>query len=729
MFQECESGFDLDSTPIVQSNPASNRAHSSNIDSNVFDKTINFSSIASNSTASLVSHTTDLSQQNDKNDTLFKSSIADQTSDSVADKTNESKVNISTYEIPNTQSNVAEIVPEAMNAENPMKLHENEVATLEEPAKIEIIVTQHVESSVEQPDSDQLDITINNTNGELITVDSVTKSFVGNVEEKLAEDQPVAEELAGNVTQDIETVTQSITETVNGLETEKQTDDSEIVNTTVNLNETTDLTSAVKEDGSPIVAPVKMVASNQQPEVKLNTTITSEVQENGVESLVNTSQAIEQSNELIKDGTPLNVTTEFSSKGVETNAIEAMPIQNGSVNIFGEMKSSEPIPTEAPVPSVTAANETFEAMDVDMDQTIEFQQPTTNQFPIEEPLLNETVEMADPDQIDEVAKPALNVTVEVPAEIVEQKSEETPKMALPFSHPEMPEFKQQMMNVTQELIEEPKNQTQFDQTIDLSNLNEPALNETVDVSVEYVDPKPSIDEVSTPVFRRPEMFDTKYQKMLNVTQDLAEESKNKMEFNQTIDLSSSKENVTSPIQENNVNDTFVQNDSLSMFDKTQNSSKDFLSSTRRTSDSTKKNPVSMSKFNLNETIVVDNRLPSINTSFIVSPKVVEKQPESKISMQTVSQPIQSQDPFKSPATPTNSSNPFDLKQKTEVFEVSDDEFSAPGRKFFLYHLFSFEHIFRNLFDFFEFDFISVSKFCFQRIISLICVVACVLEIK
>lgn len=94
-------------------------------------------------------------------------------------------------------------------------------------------------------------------------------------------------------------------------------------------------------------------------------------------------------------------------------------------------------------------------------------------------------------------------------------------------------------------------------------------------------------------------------------------------------------------------------------------------------------------FNLNETVVVDNVLPSVNTSYIVSPKAFEMLTNENGSLQM---PNEFDDnPFKLPAKPDKTSNPFaDLKSKTQNFEVSDDEFQSPGRKFCLFILiFSF----------------------------------------
>lgn len=637
MFQECESGFELDATAVV-SNQALNRAHSSNIDHNVFDKTINFSSIAFNSTAGLAATSANLSQshQHDKEETLFKSTVADQTYESVIDQSNETSGKLQNDSI--DQSKKIESMSNGTQAEKKM------IATVEQPANIEIIVTQDGDSITEKANSS---IQLETREDVPQEIPSVADSVELGEEDMQCEERQVEEtrpELVSNITQEIETTVDptvhvNMSETINA-------------DKTLNLDQTIDLCidtpekiELTNEDE------IEIFSAPKNQEGHKNTTIVMEPTENAseaAESDVNsTATAIEEdadevkkTTEPIKNETILNETIEIVSKTAEVTTNEMIPAQNES----NEMKPFEAISVvETPISSIPAANQSFEAMDVDMDETIELHQPTadlaTNQYPIEHPLFNQTVEMTDNDPIDEMPKPDLNVTVDVPTEIVEQKSME-------------------------------------------------------------------MKEIVSPVVDKPaKVPELNYQPMLNITQDFIEEPKQPAELNQTVDLSYSKENSTSPVQVNSVNDTFIKSESPSVFDQTQNMSKEFLSSTRRSTGLNNKSNVSLPNVNLNETIVVDNKLPSINTSYIVSPKTVETLPQSNGLMKSANhenRQIQNQDEFKLPAAPSTTANPFDLKQKSQDFEISDDEFQAPGCKL----IYSFIYIYL-LFIIFETYFIFV----------------------
>lgn len=607
MFQECESGFDLDATPVVP-NPASIRAHSSNIDHNVFDKTINFSSITSNSTAALVATTT-------KDESLFKT-IVDQTYESTIDQSSETSGQIQADSI--EHSIKIENMSEETNAENSIKSPEKMVGAVEQPANIEIIVTQDGDSITEQIDSSVQSDTKENVPQEIPSVGDFAQSGVGEmqVEEKHVEE--TLPDRVGNVTQDIETTAEptvqvNMTEAINDLNND----------ITLNLDQTIDLSSPLpKENEWTTQDQIEIFSSTSNPEDNKNTTIAmepaeiaSEAAESGVNSAFNAIEGVQQATEPNKNETPLNETIEIVSKAAEVAITETIPVENEPEIESNEMKPFETIPVvETPLSSIPATNQTFEAMDVDMDETIELQQET-NELPIEQPLLNQTVEMTEGDPNDEVPKPDLNVTVDVPAEIVEQKS--------------------------------------------------------------------MINEIVPPVDEPTKVSEMKNQPMLNVTQDFIDEPKKPADLNQTVDLSNSKENISSPVQVNGVNDTFVKSESPSVFDQTQNISRDFLSSTRRSTGSNSKTNMSLPNVNLNETIVVDNKLPSINTSYIVSPKDVEMPAQSNGLMKSANQgnyQIPNHDQFKLPAAPSTTSNPFELKQKQQDFEISDDEFQSPGCK-------------------------------------------------
>lgn len=128
LFQECENG--LDATTIVP-NIASVRAHSSNIDHNVFDKTINFSSIEPNSTAGLVVPISELSQQDNPVANLNETVVVDNTLPSV-----------------NTSYVVSPEVAETLSSENGAVQIPNEHR--DDP--IEVPTMSHIEPSSTLPD-------------------------------------------------------------------------------------------------------------------------------------------------------------------------------------------------------------------------------------------------------------------------------------------------------------------------------------------------------------------------------------------------------------------------------------------------------------------------------------------------------------------------------------------------------------------------------------------------
>lgn len=314
-----------------------------------------------------------------------------------------------------------------------------------------------------------------------------------------------------------------------------------------------------------------------------------------------------------------------------------------------------------------------------------------------------------------VVTPTLNATVDESEEKVEKNLpiNETISCAEFDTQPEKCEFQNQTMpmDVTQDLNDAPISIAELNQTIDLPNAKEqnvtspielssandtfakndcdevtPSMNVTVDVPKENVEQHSSINEMESPaeVNTQPEKCELQNLTMpMNVTQDLNDVPTSTFGLNQTIDLSNSMEkSVASPVQ---LNGTFAKNDSPAAFNVTHNISKDFLS-TRRSIDAISKNSTPLNKINLNETIVVDNKLPCTNTSFIVSPKPVEMQQNpNDVNMEPFATP--NQDLFKLPAVPPNTSNPFETKPKTQAFDISDDDFQSPGCKFLFMFLF------------------------------------------
>lgn len=558
LFQECENGFDLETT--LASKSAIVPAHSSNIDHNVFDKTIDFSSIAANSTAGVASPP-DSYQQSDKS-VLFQSVQNESLLISHINLSDRSDVAAGILEVPSidcfVQPQIEIVVTENAEGEpdNENAVDVNEASAVNEPKIIE---------GVDQ---------------DVPNVDSVAKPEENDAE---FDENPTENPRKSHIEEDL--IDQTNEPTAN-------------VNATVNLNETTDLASAEEIIEESNEHPIEAISLDQNSVDNPNSTI-----------------VLEATDDVIR------IATEEKPDAIEEKTVQIQ--SNDSEKIVGVMNSAEPIQNvDIPVMDAAKVNETFEAMDVDMNETIELKETITTFAAIEENILNQTVEMTDLHQADEVSKPALNVTVVVPTEFAEP---------LPIGN-------------------------ESDLPIDTSKL----------------------DEAKSPNHQ-----------MLNVTQDFSEESKTITDKNKTIVLPNSKENVDTSIQVNSSNDTFLNSHSPTIFNQTHNLSKDFLSSTRQSFDSVSKNPVLQCRPNLNETIVVDNKMPPINTSFIVSPKADEIQPKSMDLMQMAGQ--ENQNPFKIPSMPTNAINPFDSKNKTQIVAVSDDEFQAPGCKFnfFVHFLFHF----------------------------------------
>lgn len=286
------------------------------------------------------------------------------------------------------------------------------------------------------------------------------------------------------------------------------------------------------------------------------------------------------------------------------------------------------------------------------------------------------------DGSDEIA-PQMNVTMDVPMEI---EAHNSPMFG--NSQPEQSSLQNQTMSmeITQGVNEVAIETTEFNKTMDFSMPKENVtsqMNVTIDAPVENAESNPFVNEVtsSIKVDTQIEQFPLQNRTIpMNVTQDLNDLPMNAAAMNQTIVLSNSKENiVTSPIP---LNETFAKNDSPAAFNVTRNVNNDLLSSTRRSIDAIGTDPTSSSHaINLNETIIVDNKLPCMNTSFIVPPKSVEMQSKpNNVNEEILSTP--NFDPFKMPAVPANNaSNPFDAKQKMQGFDIADDEFDSPGCKF------------------------------------------------
>lgn len=652
LFQECENGFDLDSTAVMPT-VASTRAHSSNIDHNAFDKTINFSSITANSTAGLAT-TSDVSLP-EKSDILFQSGIGDQTinGDSIS----------STHANSVVQSNAIENVPEVPSVES--------FAKTSEP--LGIVVGEYVESVVEIADVDQTAIAPTREEGAATRVVSdgdqeTTVSLIQTIDMNVTapiqsddiNDRPVENESSINHDQTHNAMPSATSDRAHSSNIDSNVFDKTINCSSIAANSIAGLTTTPNVSiSSPTVDNSDIFSQTGAADQTINVESISSTHANSInqsndveivpekwseESLKSQEEMIRVAEQLtrVAGEVPVETTTEegnVDDVAAETPQEEAtvsdnVPVRVGdlvkgsetpdgsTVQNFTELQQLEEITTVTPTevePSVAMANQTFEAMDVDMNETVDFQQPSTDAFIVnhfdasnvaEEIPMNQTVEMVD---LDDVAQPSLNVTVDV-----------SPALN--------------------------------DQTLILS---------ASAISSQLPEER-GIDN-----------------KDMNTTQVLSEEPKSAAWLNQTIDLSSAKMNMTPPSQSSNgVNETFVQNGSPTPLNHTHNVTKDFLPSIHYfDADNNKNATVVLPKANLNETVVVDNKLPSINTSYVVSPPVAESQP-NRLDKTFETAPEQKETTFKFPAKPTKTTNPFDLKNQAQnQFDVSDDDFQSPGRKF------------------------------------------------
>lgn len=240
-----------------------------------------------------------------------------------------------------------------------------------------------------------------------------------------------------------------------------------------------------------------------------------------------------------------------------------------------------------------------------------------------------------------------------------------------------------------------ENESLCNQTIDMQNCSEPSddvleaprpanMNVTIDVSSSTTT-KIQSPQVATPL-QAP--FRLKCN-LLNKTHVLSDEPKNKVELNKTIEMESKK--IESHLNQtinlskdmpSHINQTFVTGNTSPM---------DILNQTRNldySSFPTARRPINAnaqpSKVNMNETVVLDNNLPSVNTTFISTEPTAD----------TLTTPNQSDKPsaneidetFKMPQLPNGKvANPFGasgLVSQT-TFDIPDDEFQSPGREFFL----------------------------------------------
>lgn len=339
----------------------------------------------------------------------------------------------------------------------------------------------------------------------------------------------------------------------------------------------------------------------------------------------------------------------------------------------------------------------------DLNGTMDLSQPKEIATPsIESNSANDTFGK---DGSDGIAQ-QMNVTIDTPCAIEEMVDARPEQCAL---------LSQTMpMDTTQDLNDVPALDTvELNNTTDLSKSAENAtssvesncanetfakhdvlpqnLNVTVDTAEEnlsgYQMTSSVADEIQSPKCALPG-----HTMPMNVTQDLNEMPTSAAALNQTIDLPNLNENIGTPPAQ--LDATFAKHGSPAAFNMTHNVDKDILPSTRRSIDAIGTNSSATShKMNLNETIIVDKKLPCMNTSFIVPPKSNSTPNNDDIHKQLTATP--NYDPFKMPTAPATSSNLFEAKLKHQAFDISDDEFQSPGRKL-LYFEFLCCCIFRSL---------------------------------
>lgn len=626
LFQECE---DPDTTQVVV-NSTTVPGHSSNIDHKEFDKTINFSNITSNSTAG-VSIVSESSHIHERSDILFKTNDADRTiqGDITGLESSGNQSNDKGLEVPSVESFATTSVETPEDRPASVTQHLNNTAEelndeVEEAQEVEEVPkAEEVSKEDEMPKAEHTP-----KSGETLKSEETPKPE----ESAKPEEKPIGDQVNSPAVEEANK---------NGDLNPAQSVD-QTITTTPEMN--SGRRNSTMKHSDTISSPFLDMSTEPKPITSFEVSSSSQhAEENNTNHSLgnsnlspglhgNENDAQSPLNETISkpvDSKPLDVTinvmADLSNKSSQINAAEEEKSANQANE---ETKTNEELEVQAFMPNPSAANQSFEAMEVDMNETVDHQEETQtpSQFgTVTEAPLNQTVEMADPDQTDEIAQPALDVTVNVSSEPIEPNAT--------FAQPASPSDTFEMA--------QPKNA-----------------------------------------------------EALNVTQNFSEFAKPKLNLNQTVDLASSK-NAISPIPVAKVNDAFMKNVSPFNLNQTHNLSKDFLSSTF---DGATKPASPVTKSNLNETIVVENKLPAVDTSFVVSPKSEEMQPKQEGGA------------FKMPAKPSNATNPFSSKpQAQNQSEEFDDEFQSPGRKSY----FRFPFVFCSLFSYFLFFSLNLSFLLFR----------------
>ncbi|XP_055314286.1 uncharacterized protein LOC129575221 [Sitodiplosis mosellana] len=664
LFQECENGFDVDSTAVMP-NVTSVRAHSSNIDHNAFDKTINFSSITANSTAGLAT-TSDVSMPNEKSDILFQSGFDEHTinGESVS----------STHANSVIQSNAVESVLEVPSVESFAKTQEEMVRVEEKPAQIEPVVAELVETEkvadVDQTatalcqEEPKTTVLLNQTVDMNVTASGQSDGANDTNESPADFNQTL--EVTPNVASD-----RAHSSNVDSNMFDKTINCSSIAaNSTAGLATTPDVSISLPTDNSDILSQTGVADQTINGESISSTHANSVIQSNDVDSVpdVSNDESLTKPQEEV-----IRVEEQFKAEVVVEEHVETTTEIVADVDQIADASSQEEPKT------TVLLNQT-----VDMNMDASSQSDGVNDANESPDDFNQTPELT-PNVTSDFAHSS-NVDSNVfdkTINCLSITSNSTHELAT-TSDVSLPNEKSDILF-----------QSGFgDLTINGEIISSTHANSVVQSNVESVLEVLSVDsfaktqEEMVRTEEQPAQIETvvaelvETEKVADVDQTAIaisqEEPKTTVFLNQTIDLFSANMNVTPPSQQYNcVNETFVQNSSPTLFNQTHNVSKDFLSSTRHF-DANNKNVTMLPKFNSNETVVVDNKLPTINTSFVVSPKVAEPQ-SNQLNETFETAHEQKEVTFKLPAKPTKTTNPFEMKNQAQIqFDISDDEFQSPG---------------------------------------------------
>lgn len=399
------------------------------------------------------------------------------------------------------------------------------------------------------------------------------------------------------------------------------------LNEAVELVNSTDTVSANNLNGTIRLDTDLTPSSNLNATVELPAADSTTIDKSSTEKVSPVESALNHTIELTVNVVETNPKV-ASEKLTELNRTTDVPETNiadetKTINKTFEPPTLEVQPVIKMQDSENVANDTFEPMDVDMNDTANFPPPppeilsaANDQSIMEnESIFNQTIDMEDCSEpaydVQRAPKPAnMNKTINVTS----TTNMQSPKTASPLQA--LFRLKGNLLNQTQVLNDEPKNKIELNKTIELEPKLESNLNQTIDLSKEL----------------------------------------------------------------SHINQTFVAgNDSpLNILNETQNIDYSSLPAARR--------PINANAqpfANMNETVVLDNNFQSVNTTFISTESKVDKftAPEQLDKPST----NKKDDTFKVPQLPSGKTlNPFGISSLVSqtTFDIPDDEFQSPGRKLF-----------------------------------------------